>query len=245
MRHRAAPGAPRAPPYPSGDITVKGKIIDALAGLAVPVDSLQLYPGNPREGDVDAIARSLDRFHQRKPIVITTGGTVVAGNHTLLAAKRLGWESIAAVTVPDDEATARAYLLADNRTNELGTYDPMALAALLEAVQLDDPDLLAAISYSTEDLDDLLARIEEEPARLIEHVAPPTKYGGGDEGSFIAPAHPEALDAYRVKGVRSIILDYPLEQFEPLAAQVAELRKLRQLDSTSALFAQLVAEALA
>lgn len=230
-------------PIPPGDITVKGKIIDALAGLAVPVASLQLYPGNPREGDVGAIARSLDKFHQRKPIVVTESGTVLAGNHTLLAAQKLGWDDIAAVRVPDDEATARAYLLADNRTNELGGYDPMALAALLEAVQLDDIEMMAAISYTTEDLDDLLARIEEEPPRLIEHVAPPTKYGGGDEGSFIAPAHTEALEQYRVKGVRSFILDYPLDQYEALAVQVSDLRKARQLDSTSELFAQLVAEA--
>lgn len=124
-----------------------------LAALAFPVDDLQLLPGNPRRGDVDAVARSLEQFGQRKPIVARRSDrSVLAGNHTLQAARSLGWPDIATVWVDDDDATGRAYALADNRTAELGGYDDEALAEMIAAVQGADPELLAATGWTGDDL---------------------------------------------------------------------------------------------
>src|SRR5215468_10422419 len=100
-----------------------------LARLARPIGSLRTLEGNPRRGDVAAVKRSLQRFGQRKPIVVREDGTVIAGNHTLLAAQELGWDEIAAVGTEDDDATAKAYALADNRTSALGSFDVGDLAA--------------------------------------------------------------------------------------------------------------------
>lgn len=130
-------------------------IADDLGPLARPIDSLRNLPGNPRRGDVEAVKRSYQRFGQRKPIVARRDGTVIAGNHQLLAARALGWTEIAVVYVDDDEMTAQAFALADNRTADLGYYDNEALANLIHAVSI-DPDLLAATSYSMTDLDVLL-----------------------------------------------------------------------------------------
>ncbi len=47
-----------------------GVIVADLEALAAPIETLALLPGNPRRGDVDAVARSLDTFGQRKPIVV-------------------------------------------------------------------------------------------------------------------------------------------------------------------------------
>src|SRR3982751_439536 len=137
-----------------------------LAPLAVPVDKLKLLPGNPRVGDVDAIARSLAAFGQRKPVVANRDGTVIAGNHTLLAARQLGWDAVAAVWVDDDTTTAHAYALADNRTAELGTYDDAALAAFIGQVRGADAELLAATGWTGDDLQDLLDRLAPEPIPL-------------------------------------------------------------------------------
>jgi len=109
---------------------------------------LTLYDRNPRKGDIDAIARSLARFGQRKPIVVTADGTIIAGNHTFQAAEELGWTTIAVVAVEDDEQTAAAFALADNRTSDLGRYDPQALADLISEVNNYDTELAADAGYN-------------------------------------------------------------------------------------------------
>jgi DNA modification methylase len=129
-------------------------IAESLRPLATPIGDLSPLPGNPRKGDVEAVKRSYERFGQRKPIVANRDGTVIAGNHQLKAAQALGWDEIAVVFVDDDDQTAKAFALADNRTADLGTYDDQALADLLAEVAV-DPELLLATGYSLDDLADL------------------------------------------------------------------------------------------
>ncbi|QXN95263.1 DNA modification methylase [Nocardia iowensis] len=124
------------------------------------VDRLRTFEGNPRRGNVDAIAQSLEVTGQYRPVVVNegtlTGRTleVLAGNHTLLAARQLGWEELAVGIIDVDEQTARRIVAADNRTADLGDYDHTALFGLLDG--LDD---LAGTGYSTEDFDKLVAEI--------------------------------------------------------------------------------------
>lgn len=161
-------------------------IIDSLKSLAVPIDSLQGLPGNPRRGDVDAVATSLLRFGQRKPIVVRRDdGTIIAGNHTWQAAKKLGWSEIAVAYVGDDDVTAKAYALADNRTAELGSYDEQALLDLIEEVHAVLPEFVRDAGWSDEAVAELVAKIEsEQPLKEIDEdeipeppVEPVTKLG--------------------------------------------------------------------
>lgn len=133
-------------------------IHDDLKHLARPVGDLKLMPGNPRKGDVEAVKRSYERFGQRKPIVALPDGTVIAGNHQLLAARALKWPDIAVIVVDDDELKAKAFSLADNRTSDLGTYDTEALAELLLEVSV-DTDLLLDTGYDEKFLESLLKPI--------------------------------------------------------------------------------------
>lgn len=125
----------------------------AATTRTVPIDTLNLLPGNPRRGDLTAIEQSLQRFGQRYPIVVRDG-QVIAGNHRLQAATNLGWSDIVVVDADDlTEDEAKAFALADNRTGDLGDYDDTALLAFLDSI--DDQDLLAAASYA-DTFDDLL-----------------------------------------------------------------------------------------
>jgi DNA modification methylase len=98
-------------------------------------------PENARQHDdknLKAIQASLKQFGQRKPIVITEAGVIVAGNGTVEAAKRLGWTEIEAVRVPGDwtPEQTKAFALADNKTAELAKWDVKVLnAQLLEFVE--------------------------------------------------------------------------------------------------------------
>lgn len=100
---------------------------------SVRITDLVSDPNNARKHDeknLEAIKGSLTQFGQRKPIVVQ-GNVVIAGNGTLEAAKRLGWDEIDIVQVPEDwtKDQAKAFALADNRTAELAGWDEMVLAA--------------------------------------------------------------------------------------------------------------------
>jgi len=147
-------------------------IVPDLVGLAFPIDRLDPLEGNPRRGDVDAIAGSFAEFGQRKAIVARHTadgrGEVTAGNHALAAATRLGWTDIAVVWVDDDDLRAKAFALADNHTAELGSYDRVALAEMVGLVAA-EPDLLAATAYTAADLAELNAyarRGDDDPDDL-------------------------------------------------------------------------------
>lgn len=153
------------------------RIAPALQALAVPLSSVELNPRNPRLGDVQAIAASLNRFGQQKPIVVQASTRyIVAGNHLVRAAQTLGWTSIAANVVELDDATAIAYLLADNRTSDLSAYDDGLLAAILaEQAAADnlaatgfDPAVVAALlrAAGLEDRDPDDVPDEPSPAEL-------------------------------------------------------------------------------
>ena len=63
----------------------------------VPIADLRSDPANVRSHDnrnIEAIAGSLTRFGQQRPIVVDPTGVVIAGNGTLQAARSLGWESM-------------------------------------------------------------------------------------------------------------------------------------------------------
>jgi DNA modification methylase len=93
-------------------------------------------PQNARQHDdknLKAIMGSLKEFGQRKPIVITEAGVIVAGNGTVEAAKRLGWLDIEVVRVPADwtDAQVKAFAIADNRTAELANWNQEVLTSQL------------------------------------------------------------------------------------------------------------------
>ena len=117
-------------------------ISTSLSKLVRPVADLAVHPSNPRVGNVDAIAESLDRFGQVHPIVVDSQDRIVAGNHRFLAAKKLGWEVIAAVRFPGSDEEAEAFLLADNRTADLAVYEDEKLLLLLERIREADSGLV-------------------------------------------------------------------------------------------------------
>lgn len=200
-------------------------IVDSLAALATPIDKLSTLPGNPRIGDVDAIAHSLAAFGQRKPIVARRDGTVIAGNHTLLAATDLGWSDIAVVWVDDDDDTANAYALADNRTAELGDYNEPALVALIESIN--DDELLAATGWDDNAIAELVARIDVDIDKLIsDEVRDP--FGVYDRECIVATAY----EHYRSVGFpyRHLSRLECLQQINALAATPTD----RLLTSTMA-----------
>jgi DNA modification methylase len=133
----------------------------------VAIDSVKPFPGNPRRGDISAIKASLEANGQYRPIVVNRlTMEVLAGNHTLEAAKKLGWNEITVTYVEADPARAKRIVLADNRTNDLAGYDNESLVELLS-----DLEDFEGTGYDQEDLDALLDELDQ--AARPEDVEPP------------------------------------------------------------------------
>lgn len=141
--------------------------MDTTHDLAVtrePVANLRTYHRNPRHGDVDVIRASLTVNGQYRPIVVNRGthtgrgNEVLAGNHTLMAARDAGWADIAVCWIDVDNDQAARIVIADNRTADLGTYDTDILAELLGEL----PDL-DGTGYTADDLTELLGAADGGP----------------------------------------------------------------------------------
>jgi DNA modification methylase len=143
----------------------------------IPTTELATYHRNPRRGNVKAIADSLRTLGQYRPIVVNAGthtgrpNEVVAGNHTLLAARELGWDHVDAVIIDVDDITAARIVAADNRTADLGHYDNAELLDLLSGL----PDL-DGTGYDDHDLQELLQAVTKAaggPVALTDPDAAP------------------------------------------------------------------------
>lgn len=124
--------------------------------LRVPIDSIKLHPRNARQhGDrsVNAIAESIKVFGQQRPIIVDRSGLILAGNGTWLAMKKLGEKQIWIRRSELEGMEALAYLLADNRTSELASWDFEELAGMVKAM---DADLRRAIGFAAHELAPLL-----------------------------------------------------------------------------------------
>lgn len=119
------------------------------------------HPENPRQGDVGAIHTSIEANGFYGAIIVQKSSQrVLAGNHRLIAARQAGAATVPVIEVDVDDKTARRILLADNRTNDLATYDTTALTDLLRQLHADD-DLLGT-GYDGDDLDELLKQWDSD-----------------------------------------------------------------------------------
>lgn len=141
---------------------MKANINPGIEDRAVPIGRPVPFGKNPRRGDVDKIAKSLVENGQYKPILLREGtDEVLVGNHTLKAAKKLGWSHIAIdeIAVTSDEH-AKQIVLVDNAANDWATYDKNTLAELLGSM----PDPTYGTGYDAEAVLAAINDVEQEPA---------------------------------------------------------------------------------
>lgn len=134
----------------------------------VAVDKLTVHPENARVGDIDAILESIETNGFFGTIVAQRStGHIIVGNHRYQAAVRAGMNKVPVVFMDIDDDHARRIMLADNRTNDVASYDDALLAQLLQTVPS-----LDGTGFDGDDLADLLAGLPSSPL-------PPTDGPGG------------------------------------------------------------------
>lgn len=177
--------------------TERAKIAPSLRDLVVPIDSLRPDPANARahpRRNLEAVAESLRRFGQVKPIVVDAEGVVRAGNATLACAIELGWTEIAVVRTSLSGIEAAAFGVADNRTAELGGWNYEELARQFRQLGDVSSDLVHSTGFADYEVQPLLAA-DWSPSE----TAPPSESDDGDRRRVIklSGAQREAFDRAR------------------------------------------------
>lgn len=229
---------------------------------------LTLYPGNPRHGDVEAIADSIRANGFYSPLIVQRStGHVLAGNHRLQAAVELGLTAVPVHYIEVNDVEAKRILIADNATSDKGVNDDMALARIVAEVQaasedttgfgLDEEEVgnYLAIARHADREAERLAAVEEgnpfewrgaAPEVAGQEQKPIATKGApvpGDEkakepATGPAPAKTEANTARRI-----FILDLPLNAYAWLSDRIEEMLEDHDLDAPAQAVLLAVAEA--
>ena len=199
------------------------------------VDDLVPALRNPRAHDIDALRQSVARFgFVAVPIIDERTGRLVAG-HGRVQLLRVDQDAgkpapegiltdadgkwgvpVARGWASADDTEADAYLVADNRLTEIAGWDTEALVNSLQ--ELLEGAGLTGVGYLPDDVDDLYAKLQEERE----------------------PA-PEPLQGHnRNAQVKSLVLDYPLDQYGSVASTAHRARVHYSADSNAELFAAML-----
>jgi DNA modification methylase len=148
-----------------------------------PVERVRPYDKNPRLNDdaVDAVARSIQEFGFRQPIVVDDEGVIIIGHTRFKAAKKLGLTEVPVhIARGLSPEKVKALRIADNKTAEIAEWNlellPIELAELqgmdfdLELLGFDQDELAKLLDP---DVQEGLCDPDEVPAPPDEAITKP------------------------------------------------------------------------
>ncbi len=122
----------------------------------VAIDLLKHHPRNANQGDVEAIKKSLAVNGWYGSVVANLSTKhILAGNHRVMAAKALGWETVPVQWVDVTPEEELRILVVDNRTTRIGQDDTTKITDIL-AELANTPIGLEGTGYGAADLDALI-----------------------------------------------------------------------------------------
>lgn len=91
----------------------------------IPINRIKPYWRNPRHNDeaVAAVRESITRYGFNVPIVLDPKYVIIAGHTRYKASLELGLTQVPCVVVELDEAKAKEYRIADNKTSEMAGWN--------------------------------------------------------------------------------------------------------------------------
>jgi len=126
------------------------------------IDTITPYPNNPRHNQsaIRDVATSIRKYGFKQPIVVDKDGVIVVGHTRYEAAKELGLETVPVLVSELSEKENREYRIADNKTNELASWDFEKLAQEMADLDFGDFD------FDTDFLDEIDEALNGEDEEL-------------------------------------------------------------------------------
>ncbi len=111
--------------------------------VEMKIDDVKPYENNPRNNEqaVQGVANSIQQFGWQQPIVVDKENIIIVGHTRYKAAQKLGLKVVPVVVAELSEEKAKAYRLADNKTNEAAEWNFDKLQdELIEIINIDMSD---------------------------------------------------------------------------------------------------------
>ena len=109
------------------------------------IEELQWEPKSTRScsrKQIGQVAKSIAVFGFNVPILVGPGLRIIAGYVRLLAARQLGWSEVPTIPLHHlSAAQAHAFITADGRLAETGSWNDLLLAMRLKELSLAEPDV--------------------------------------------------------------------------------------------------------
>ena len=121
------------------------------------------YERNPRNNDaaVAAVAKSIQEFGFKNPIILDQDHVIVAGHTRYRVAKQLGMTEVPCVIADDlTPEQVKAFRIADNKTGEIAEWNYELLPVELRELQSAQFDL-SLLGFDTDELEKLLSNGDE------------------------------------------------------------------------------------
>ena len=128
--------------------------------IEMKMDDVKPYENNPRNNEeaVDGVANSIKQFGWQQPIVVDKENVIIVGHTRYKAAQKLGLKVVPVVVAELSEEKAKAYRLADNKTNEAAEWNFDKLQEELDKIINID------MSDFGFDVDNIIDEIEDKQA---------------------------------------------------------------------------------
>lgn len=171
------------------------------------------------DGQVTQIAASIRAFGFNNPVLVEADGTIIAGHGRILAASKLGIETVPTITLTHlTDAQVRAFRIADNRLAETGGgWDWQMLRAELDHIaELGDIDI-GLTGFDPEDL----------PSGDMEsfEVDGDEQRGGTDTNYLSFGDRKVPLDADELTGLMALLDNHMAKTGSPFGFASALIRK--------------------
>lgn len=140
---------------------------------SMKLESLKEYGNNPRLNDeaVEYVAKSIEEFGFKVPIIIDKDNVIVAGHTRKKAAARLGLKEVPVIVADDLNADqVKAFRLADNKVAEYSEWDMDLLMIELNDIDIEMDD------FGFDDVE-VIEEVEEDDFEMEVPEKPESKLG--------------------------------------------------------------------
>ena len=140
---------------------------------SMKLEDLKEYGNNPRLNDeaVEYVAKSIEEFGFKVPIIIDEDNVIVAGHTRKKAAARLGLEEVPVIVADDlNSDQVKAFRLADNKVAEFSNWDVDLLMGELDDIDIDMEE------FGFDDAE-IIEEVEEDDFAMEVPVEPESKLG--------------------------------------------------------------------